>query len=437
MLGRPILLYIFSKVGESAARAASAMSFTRRSGWSFGTRSTRVLRLKSVSCCFLCPRIYPSNARNRSCPGAAVDHTTRLSQHPARRRSSFLQGILKVEIHRILENRNTSKRWLAIAIATTVLVALLPLALLIGKDGEGVLPSPEVRPQADPSTPSRASTFSKRADIPLERHPPSNATPTQELITNDESSDIVQRLIEIGSIASQVQVSALLQRNADKAVKTVESYCERARQLKERSPFEPHRQIKEGGEAAYFLAPLIDWFTAQARMPDWAPQRIGLLHLPETVTARINAAGQNWPTTLSHADVGQLDFGWMRQTLAYTYWSLAAAGPLAELDGEPDLGVLAPDYRFFLNWAKLRYMEALRRGDLEEATIEVQHLAMLIHTNEGAIPDNLAVQVLNLAAPALEVAAQRGILPTGLVPPDPTVLAQFRDLSRAGESYFR
>ncbi len=341
-----------------------------------------------------------------------------------------------MEIHRILENRNTSKRWLAIAIATTVLVALLPLALLIGKDGEGVLPSPEVRPQADPSTPSRASTFSKRADIPLERHPPSNATPTKELITNDESSDIVQRLIEIGSIASQVQVSALLQRNADKAVKTVESYCERARQLKERSPFEPRRQVKGGGDAAYFLAPLIDWYTAQARMPVWAPQRIGLLHLPETLTARIDAAGQNWPTTLSHADTRQLDFGWMRQALVYSYWSLATAGPLAELDGEPDLGVLAPDYRFFLNWAKLRYVEALWRGDLQEATVEVHHLAMLIHTNEGTIPDNLAVQVLNLAAPALEVAAQRGILPTGLVPPDLAIVAQFSDLSRAGEGYF-
>jgi hypothetical protein len=61
---------------------------------------------------------------------------------------------------------------------------------------------------------------------------------------------------------------------------------------------------------------------------------------------------------------------------------------------------------------------------------------MLIHTNEGTIPDNLAVQVLGLVSPALEVAAQRGILPTGLVPPDPVVLAQFRDLRRAGESYF-
>jgi len=340
-----------------------------------------------------------------------------------------------VEIDRTLEKRNTSKRWLAIAIGTTVLVALLPLVLPTGKDGEQALPPPEVRLQVDPLTPSRASTLLKQTNIPVEQHPPSSA-PTDELATNTDSSDVVQRLNEMKSIASQVQVSTLLQRNADEAVKTVESYCERARQLRERSPFEPHRQIKEGGEAAYFLAPLIDWFTAQARMPDWAPQRIGLLHLPETVTARINAAGQNWPTTLSHADVGQLDFGWMRQTLAYTYWSLAAAGPLAELDGEPDLGVLAPDYRFFLNWAKLRYVEALWRGDLDEATIEVQHLAMLIHTNEGAIPDNLAVQVLGLVVPALKVAAQRGILPSGLVPPDPTVLAQFRDLSRASESYF-
>lgn len=334
-----------------------------------------------------------------------------------------------MEIGRTLGRPNTSKRWLALAIATTVLVALLPLVLLRSKDGEQVLQPPDVRSQANPSTPSSASP-------PVERRPPSRASPTDEVATNNDSLDIVQRLIEMRSIASQVQVSMLLQRNADEAVKTVDSYCERARQLKEQSPFEPRRQVKEGGDAAYFLASLIDWFTAQARMPDWAPQRIGLLHLPETLTARINAAGQNWPTTLSHADSGQLDFGWMRRALAYTYWSLAAAGPLAELDGEPDLGVTAPDYRLFFNWAKLRYVEALWSGDLDEATIEVQHLAMLIHTNEGTIPDNVAVQLLGLVAPALEVAAQRGLLPAGLAPPDPVVLSQFRDLSRAGESYF-
>src|SRR5216684_3119264 len=85
MLGRPILLYIFSNVGESALKAPSAISFTRRRGWSFGTRSPGVLRLKTLSCCFLCPRITPSAARKRSCPGAAVDPPTLLSQHPARR----------------------------------------------------------------------------------------------------------------------------------------------------------------------------------------------------------------------------------------------------------------------------------------------------------------------------------------------------------------
>src|SRR5712664_2768207 len=85
MLGRPSLLYIFSNVGESALKAPSAMSFTRRRGWSFGTRSPGVLRLKMLSCCFLCPRIIPSDAGKRSCPGAAVDPPTLLSQHPARR----------------------------------------------------------------------------------------------------------------------------------------------------------------------------------------------------------------------------------------------------------------------------------------------------------------------------------------------------------------
>src|SRR4051812_29996555 len=63
MLGRPRPLYIRSNVEERVASAASAMSFTRRSGWSLGTRSPAVRRLKSVSCCFLRPRIEPSDAR--------------------------------------------------------------------------------------------------------------------------------------------------------------------------------------------------------------------------------------------------------------------------------------------------------------------------------------------------------------------------------------
>src|SRR5262249_51351678 len=67
MLGRPSLLYFFSKVGESALKAASAISFTRRRGWSSGTRSPGVLRVKIVSYCFFCPRSSASQ-RERHAP---------------------------------------------------------------------------------------------------------------------------------------------------------------------------------------------------------------------------------------------------------------------------------------------------------------------------------------------------------------------------------
>src|SRR5260370_22521076 len=93
MLGRPTLLYIFSKVGESALNAPSAMSFTRRSGWSLGTRSPAVLRLKIVSCCFFFPRITTSHRGRRSCSDPLVDPSASLFQHHARGLHALRHGL--------------------------------------------------------------------------------------------------------------------------------------------------------------------------------------------------------------------------------------------------------------------------------------------------------------------------------------------------------
>jgi hypothetical protein len=58
--GRPTLLYIASNVGESAAKAPSAKSFSLHRGWSDGTRSAGVLRLNIDVCFVTSPRIGAS-----------------------------------------------------------------------------------------------------------------------------------------------------------------------------------------------------------------------------------------------------------------------------------------------------------------------------------------------------------------------------------------
>jgi hypothetical protein len=208
----------------------------------------------------------------------------------------------------------------------------------------------------------------------------------------------VEQLFALHDMSAQMAVSALLERNADEAARSVDKYCEKARQLDGDARFKDSSANPTAGsdqDAAYFLAPLVDWFTGQAPGPNFVPQQRGLLHLPEALSARIDAAKRNWTTELNSSDVASLDFSWMKLALQYAHWSLASAGPIAD-----------------------------------------QHLAWLVHTTGGTIADNVSLRMSGLSGATFKVASQAGVLPSGLVSADPAAMTQLDELSRAGAAFF-
>lgn len=309
------------------------------------------------------------------------------------------------------------RRWLAVAAGIACALGVLLLWLWPRE------PAPAKPVVADGD--GRASGMPPRPAAGAVPAAPAATAPAAPASSGREASiPLLQQLAGVHAIASQVEVSTRLQQNADQAAKTVERYCERARAFREHPPFTGQERRRDAG---LFLAPLVDWYTGPGPAPGGIPQRIGRLHLPASLTARVRAAGERWPSVLSRADAAGLDFGWMREALGYDFWSLTSAGPIAEQAGNADLFYVIPEYSLLLRWSKLRYIAALSGGDLAEAKAEVDHLALLVHTSGGSIADDIAARMLGLATTAGLVQG------AGL---DAAAIKELRELGLAGSAYF-
>lgn len=157
------------------------------------------------------------------------------------------------------------------------------------------------------------------------------------------------------------RLDAFLAQNAAEAERVVDEYCSDTKALRARDEFKPGPRQHD---AAVFMEGRADWENG----------RIGLLHLPDALVARLSSPG--WQTAGAELYAG-LDFGWLEQLLAFDHWSLSAQGPLR--DGRPTTFVDAPlpSYPMLLHWARLRLLKGTHDGELEQATVEVLHLADL------------------------------------------------------------
>lgn len=165
---------------------------------------------------------------------------------------------------------------------------------------------------------------------------------------------------QVTSVALQ-HLDEFLTQNAAEAARVVDQYCDDTKTLRARDEFKPNARQHD---AAVFMEGRADWENG----------RVGLLHLPDPLVARLKAPG--WQSAGSELYAG-LDFGWMKQLLEFDHWSLSAQGPLR--DGRPSTFVDAPlpSYVMLLHWARLRLLKGTHEGELEQATIEVLHLADL------------------------------------------------------------
>jgi hypothetical protein len=226
-------------------------------------------------------------------------------------------------------------------------------------------------------------------------------------------------------LASQMDVSAYLEKNAQLAEAKVDKLCDEANKLP-KAPLYPKSERK--ADAGAFLAPRIDW--------DTEPQLFGALHLSEARIAGLD--GEGWEERLGELDLAGLDFSWMKQLLAYDAWDLLSAGPPSKLRPGADFGQALPLYAFFIHWSKLRFAHAFRFGDFADASLEVRHVAALLDTQKVVLAQVIAVIILRNEERAFQVARARGLgAGTGWAPiASAEDLDRRRQLDRISSSFF-
>ena len=212
-----------------------------------------------------------------------------------------------------------------------------------------------------------------------------------------------------------------LEFNAAEAERTVDRFCtESARVTKNAALGQPPRTR----DAAVFMTGRVDWEKGHLPVP------VGMLQLSGALDAHLNAAG-GWRTVQPSELVG-LDFGWMRELLAYDFWSMEGGGPLKDLDESATnyTSWQVPNYWTLMKWSRLRLVKGIQEADLPQAALEVRHLAELCASN-NMIGLMVRSSLYRSEREAWAMTSQTPPVP----PPGDKELAAFRALAFASQQY--
>ncbi|MFO0599774.1 MAG: hypothetical protein U0228_30985 [Myxococcaceae bacterium] len=179
---------------------------------------------------------------------------------------------------------------------------------------------------------------------------------------------------------ARAQLARALKDNATTAAKNVDAYCAATKDLVAE---QDKRTFKN--DAALFLADRTDWESG----------KIGLLHLPASLTQRMGNPPGAWRRMGPEAYAG-LDFGWMKEALAFDHWSMMTAGPLHDQQQNSFADAPIPNFVVLQTWVKLRLLKGLHEGDLASASVEVRHLAELCGTTGSLVGDMIRVAMLGI-----------------------------------------
>jgi hypothetical protein len=214
------------------------------------------------------------------------------------------------------------------------------------------------RPAAGATGGEHHPTDSRRAESGVEAPlPPEPRSSTSDASTSEPADASVSEAHRAEELRTWLAANALA------AEKNVERYCEQSRAVSKVKAFLPPTGRRD---AAVFLAIRVDWGDDGRR---------GLLHLPDSLTTRMGTPPSNW-LNFTPPDYAGLDFQWLTQLLDYDVWSLTGDGPIKDLD-QATATAISPNWAMLQQWSKLRLVKGLREGDLEQATLEVNHLSAL------------------------------------------------------------
>ncbi|MEW6434957.1 MAG: hypothetical protein AB1730_25940 [Myxococcota bacterium] len=177
-------------------------------------------------------------------------------------------------------------------------------------------------------------------------------------------------------------VQAWLRTNAAAAEKHVDAFCDQARRVAKLINFEPRTRHRD---AAVYMA----------GRADWEDHRYGLLHLPDSLTARMKDPPLAW-RRFGPSDYAGLDFSWMQEIAQFDHWSLSAQGPLSNVDTIDHFTAPLPNYVTMQNWVRLRLVKARDEGDLSQASLEIHHLGDLIASSGTLIGEMIRAAFFNI-----------------------------------------
>ncbi|MBL8924257.1 MAG: hypothetical protein JNJ54_35740 [Myxococcaceae bacterium] len=191
---------------------------------------------------------------------------------------------------------------------------------------------------------------------------------------------------------SRAWLERFLQDNAATARANVDRYCEVTRGLRARPRYQPASRAKD---AAVFMD----------GRADWEGGRTGLLHLPDTVTARLKDPAESWRRAGPELYAG-LDFAWLEALRGFDHWSLATQGPLRDQRPTSMFESPLPEYGTLVSWAKLRLLKGAHEGALPVAADEVLHLADLCASGGALLGELLRGSFHALVRRSFEEAGQ-------------------------------
>jgi len=178
----------------------------------------------------------------------------------------------------------------------------------------------------------------------------------------------------------EAAVEAWFARNAALAEKTVDRYCEASQRLAKTPGLEPPTRERD---ASSFL-------TGRA---DWEDGHTGLLHLPASLTDRMNQPPGAW-MRFGLSDYAGLDFAWMRELLTFDHWTLMSAGPLRDGRDLPAFEQIIPNFVTMMQWAKLRLVKGFHERELARASLEVRHLATICASTSTLVGEMVRLSIL-------------------------------------------
>lgn len=302
------------------------------------------------------------------------------------------------------------KRGLTLLTVAVALAALL--ALLLARNDEAGAPG-----GVDHDVPQRApmtaeSISSPRgvaaAAVPVEERPGTGGSPEAPsgvdsgALSAFPAPDAGQSSGE----SSESTIPARLAEHGARAKKEVERFCEANAKLKKTPRFEERPRTRD---AAVFMASRVDW--------EGTPPRYGSLNLSEPLKLKLRGQEQ-WLSIITTADLAGLDFGWMKQLLAFDVWTFNGDGA-GERGDTYAMALDIPNFVSLQHWVRLRFARALLDGDWADAVIEVRHLAYLTHTMGLVISEMIAGTFLHIETRARAQAAALGVDLSGLPPPTP------------------